>query len=201
MNTSTDNGKTWQDNDSPLGIKGRYSYTLPNLLTKDDTFFVFLHKYRNDARNKTDYLYREFKIDKGYSFRDIEVGRQLSDSEKEKKLKERITSFWTLRMKGQFADTYDYHDPFFREKESKDNFAKFQGNITYNRFKVAEIDIKDNIANVKIDYNFEVKGVKIMGMEVSQEPTDDILIEEWVWIYDNWYRVWKNTFEQKYIEH
>lgn len=201
MNTSTDNGKIWQEGDSPLGIKGRYSYTFPVLLTNDDTFFVSFYRDRGDADGKSDYLYREFGINKGLGLSSIEVAGQLSESEKEERLRQRVTTFWRLRTKGQFADTYDYHDPFFRIWQDKDTFTRAQGNITYNRFEIAEIDIKGNIANVKIEYNFEVKGVEVMGMKIVQKPTDDVLSEEWVWIYDDWYKVWENIFKQRRIRY
>ncbi len=201
MNTSTDNGKTWQESDSPLGIKGKYSYTFPALLMKDDTFFVFFYRDRDDTHGKTDYLYRKFRINKGVSLSATEVAGQLSDSEKEERLRQRVTTFWRLRTMGRFVDTYDYHDPFYRIWQSKDVFTSTQGNITYHHFEITEIDIKDNIANVKIKYNFEVKGMEVMGMKIVQKPTDDVLSEEWVWIYDDWYKVWGNVFGQRRIKY
>jgi len=191
MNTSHDNGETWQDSDSPIGIRGRYSSIFPQALSRDDSLFVFFHRYRGDTRGEVDYLYERLRTEQGISFEGREAGRQLSDSEKEKRLWERVNSFWRLRINREFADTYDYHDPLFRNTQRKDMFAITQGNITYNKFEIAEIEIKDNIAKVKIKYNFEVKDMEAMGIKIVQKPTDDVLSEDWVWLYDNWYKVFK----------
>ncbi|GAB4413340.1 MAG: hypothetical protein OHK0032_09420 [Thermodesulfovibrionales bacterium] len=201
MNLSADGGRTWQARPFAVEVRGRYNCKMPRLLADGDKLYVFFYRYGNDALQRPDYVYRDFRADKGIVVNAVKDNFTMSRAEKEKRLRKRVDEFWTLRVQGKYADTYDYYDPFYRAKVTKEDYTKFQGNILYHRFKIAGIDIQDNIATVKIDENFEVKEVEVMGMKVAAPPKDDTVEERWVWVYDDWYRVWENVFNQKFVEY
>ncbi|MEF9426259.1 MAG: glycoside hydrolase [Candidatus Mariimomonas ferrooxydans] len=194
INFSSDNGKTWEDLPVSIEESGRYLSVDPKLYVEGDNLFVFFQRYRDDTKDKLDYLYRKIKDIKKAG---MDYSKDITEAEREEKLRERVNTFWTLRKNGQYADTYKYHDPVYKVKISKDNFVRYQGNVIYHRFKMIDLDIKENFANVKIELNFEVRETEIMGRKFSMPPRDSTLTEEWVWIYDNWYKVYKKTIGGK----
>ncbi|MEF9427246.1 MAG: hypothetical protein L0956_08785 [Candidatus Mariimomonas ferrooxydans] len=194
INFSRDNGITWKDEPVNIEESGRYFTVYPKLYADGNSLFIFYVRYNNDARTEQGYLFRRIK---DINIAVTEGSKGATDAEKKEKLKKRGTRFWTLRKNRQYADTYEYFDPVYRTIRSKDDFTKYQGNMLYHSFKITETDIKGNFAQVKVELNFEVRETEVMGRKFSMPPKDDILTQDWVWIYDRWYIEYKKPIGRK----
>ncbi len=201
LNISRDQGKTWMDAAIAVNEPGKDSTGFPKLFLEDGVFSITYLRYLDYNNRRIDYLKREINMGKEGSITGVASAKLLSDTEKVAKLRRRVEEFWNHRLLGRFPETYKFFDPVYRSKEKQETFDRYQGNIIYHRFKIVDMEPMGNVAYVKIDYNFEIKELEIWGQKVVVEPRDDVLEEQWVWIYDNWYRVYKTTFGDQFLEY
>jgi hypothetical protein len=122
-----------------------------------------------------------------------------SPQEKEALLRERITAYWGEMIRGDWGKAYEYHDPFFRVRISREGYIGERGLFVYHTAEIAEMDLKDNIADVKVKINFEIPRLEFGG-KTSSKPREDRVIEErWLWIYDHWYKEYIGRMDTKFI--
>jgi hypothetical protein len=116
----------------------------------------------------------------------------LSKEEREKLLRERVMTVWTAMVSGDRGIVYDMYDPFFRAKKNRAEFKSMPMKIYYYNPAIEGIDIKDNVATVRVRETYEIKGIRMFGKEVNQSPKDAVTTETWIFIDDNWYRQYIN---------
>jgi hypothetical protein len=192
MNFSRDKGKTWIERDIAVNEPGKYSSAFPNFLPgKDDMSITYL-KYSDYDAKQADYMYRDIRLGKEGAVTGVAAGKGPSSAEKAAKLSKRVEEFWNYRVRADFPEMYRFWDPAYRSKENLETYLGYQGNIIYYSFNIKDVAIKDNVAAVTVGYNFEVKEMEVFGQKVVMPPQDDVLVELWVWIYDNWYKLYKN---------
>jgi hypothetical protein len=111
-----------------------------------------------------------------------------SIEQREKLLRERVIKMWDAMVRRDRETAYDLHDPFFRAKENKDAFKGRSVPVYHFNPKVESIDIQCNIATVKVKFEYELRGVMVMGKEVSQPRKETIGTETWIFMDNTWYR-------------
>ena len=120
------------------------------------------------------------------------TSQALSKEEKEKLLRDRVMTVWTAMVGGDRGIVYDMYDPFYRAKQDRDAFKGKAINIYYYNPYIEEIDIKGDVATVKVRQTYEIKGIKMLGKEVNQPPKEAITTETWIFVDNNWYREYIN---------
>jgi len=200
MTFSHDKGKTWLERDIAVNEPGKYSSELPNFLPgKDDMSITYL-KYSDYGGSHADYIYRDISMKEG-AITGVSTVKGPSAQEKAEKLRQRVEEFWNYRVLAKFPETYTFYDPAYRNQETLHTYLRYQGNIIYHGFNIKDISIQGNVAYLTVGYNFEVKEMQALGQKIVIPPKDDVLFEAWVWIYDNWYKVYKTTFGDQIMKY
>lgn len=112
----------------------------------------------------------------------------LKSQEKEDLLRERIGKFWGAFIKEDYEQIYSIYDPFFRARTPKQAFFASIGNIKYHEYKIKDINIEGNIANVKLDIVYSITNLRVKTQVFNQPPTQTEIEEKWLYVYDNWYK-------------
>ncbi len=190
MSQASADGASWTPAVAVQPDEGRYGALTPRVAVQDGRVAVFYQRFVNDGNTSTDYTQSTLKYDAATGRLDAGPAEaKVSAEEKKNRLSERVEGFWSTRVNGKYANTYEYFDPAYRSTTSKEAFDKFQGNLKYHSFQVEKLDILGNIARVNMKVNFEVLETVVMGQTFSRPPTDSFMTNEWVWMYDNWYLV------------
>lgn len=198
---SSDNGETWV-HDIALEEEGRHISFFPEIGVEEDRAYVYFQRNSSEAKETRNYYGLELAFEKNGKVKDFPLNiTTLSADEKRNLLADRVRSFWQYRVDGKFAETFKYYDPAYRISISQEDFVKFQGNLKYYQYDVQNLDIKGNVAKVRVATNFEVMETIIMGEKFSKPPMDDVQTTEWVWIYDNWYLVHKSAFGNQELQY
>jgi len=114
----------------------------------------------------------------------------LSDVQKEALLKERATEMWKAQTANDRAKMYELYDSFFRARVKKGTFAdKEVAYIKYYNPEVLDVDIKGNVATVRVKMEYEIKGLMgTRGEKIDQPKKENITHETWLFIDGNWNR-------------
>lgn len=111
----------------------------------------------------------------------------MTPEEKETLLRQRIGEFWNFMIESEWLKAYPYFDPFYRARVTKEGYMSGKGLIKYYAFDIEQMEIKGNIADVKIKVNYEAPEIVMKGKTTSIPRQDRIIAARWLWIYDNWY--------------
>jgi hypothetical protein len=111
----------------------------------------------------------------------------MTPEEKETLLRQRITEFWNFMVVGEWGKTYPYYDPFYRARVTREGSMAGKGLLEYYAFNIEQMEIKGNIADVKIKVDFEAPKIVIKGQTTSIPRQQRIIAARWLWIHDNWY--------------
>ncbi len=84
-------------------------------------------------------------------------------------------------------------DPFFRARVNSMQFAARLGQINYLQFELPKqaITIQETRAKVSIKVTFEAKQFQLGTEMKSIPPTEQVFEEEWVWVDEDWYKIYK----------
>jgi len=95
---------------------------------------------------------------------------------------------------------YNSFDPFYRAKNSKNAFLN-RTKVKYHEYEVKDIKVEGNVAKVKVRIVSSVPGIMgKMGKVMSEPPTPAEFEETWLYIYDNWYKVFMiGMVEEAYV--
>lgn len=178
MNYSRDNGRTWLPSDINLsGEPGKANDHYPFIKGHGDKIYILIPRFTDDKIADMDFYLKEINT---ASFKD----------KREESLKERVSELWKLQVEGNRSAMYDYYDPFFRARVTREAFAgAAKWPIFYYAPEVLAVFIQDNIARVMVKMEYEIKGlITPMGRKIDQERKQNITQETWLYIDNNWYR-------------
>ncbi len=108
--------------------------------------------------------------------------------DREQRLKERAARMWDAMVKRDWETVYDMSDPFFRAKNRRDAYKVRNTPVYHFSPEVRAVDIQCNIATVSVRFEYELKGLTVMGKEISQSRKETVITERWIFVDDNWYR-------------
>lgn len=196
-------GRGWTAPANVQAADGRHGINTPHVqFDGAGQPVVTYQRFRDDTRQIVDFVATHLAYDAATG--KIETGTRpagLTAEEKAARLKARAQAFWNLRVKDDFEATYDYFDPAYRNLTPRDAFAKFQGNLRYHKAQVENVEIRGNIAYVKVRMNFEVLPTEVLGQKFSRPPRDAEVSNEWLWVYDNWYMVHQTALGNRAIDY
>lgn len=112
----------------------------------------------------------------------------MDPAEKEELLRQRVQEMWHAQVNGDRETMYDYYDPFFRARVTKGYFAGITIPIFYYDPVVDSVEIKGNVAEVRVSMEYEVKALqgKLGTIDVPRKHNVDR--ETWLFVDGNWYR-------------
>lgn len=132
---------------------------------------------------------------------DRTLREDISPEEKESLLRKRLSEYWELMIKKEWLEAYPYYDPFFRARITREGFMQGKGLLNYYSFNIEEIQMKGNIADLKVKVNFEAPKLVVMGKTTNIPRQDRVLEVRWLWVYDNWYKEFKGGRATKFTRY
>ncbi len=188
FNYSQDGGKTWLTQDLQFTGPGVKHMQHPRL-TPDGQggFRAVAVGYDSDKREQgKSYL---FSIVPGKPW-PAAAGKP-ADQER---LRERVAKFWSDRTRADWGGNYDLMDPFYRSLTGRDYYVTNQFKTIYHGFEIKDIKLSDNSAQVTIKYTLEIPEMFLQsGQKVRVPKREEEIQEEWIWVDNDWYRVFKDV--------
>ncbi len=202
LDYSVDGGRTWAQQDMPLGAEpGRHNAQFPGIATDGaGHFLVTWERADSDDLSRARFELIERRLSLSCA-----EGQGKSDACKpdpsysapavapRERLLERVRAFWSAYVAGDFHKGYGMLDPFFRSRVKERFFLSRVGQISYLSFDVLAQEIKQvgYRARVPLKLKFEAKELQL-GTEMSSIPPSERRIEEdWVWVDGDWYKVYQ----------
>ncbi|RLB92652.1 MAG: hypothetical protein DRH50_09275, partial [Deltaproteobacteria bacterium] len=111
----------------------------------------------------------------GCAAKSRDAGIVIEPAEKEGLLRQRIQEMWHAQVNGDRATMYEYYDPFFRARVKKGLFAGKEIPIQYYNAVIDSMEIKGNVATVRVSMEYEVKGLpgRLAPIDVPRRATID----------------------------
>lgn len=193
LSASFDQGAAWT---KPQDVQpqGKYSDMFPKLIADRNRVWLLYQYYKSDAHKDRRIVIQKLRLRPPAGFSDLPEPEHVDLNQRKHLLENRINEFWQARENKNYEKNYGIFDPAFRSMTSKKDFVDHQGNIVYHKFKLNSIEIKGNVATVKMDINYSTLPVTVLGYKAPARPPMDFEItNSWVWIYNNWFMVYKPT--------
>jgi hypothetical protein len=114
-------------------------------------------------------------------------------------LMERVTKYYDNRVKDKMADNFDLYDPFFKATVARKAYEASLLEVKFLSYKLGDVTITENIAKVPVDVMFEIPETVIMGKKIVVPPRPDSWVDDWVWLDNNWFKVYKMNMNRSYI--
>ena len=106
------------------------------------------------------------------------------------RLKERVDKYWQTRIKQQWAESFDFLDPYYKRLSAKKAYAETQGRVLYYSYAIKDkTEINGVRASVSVTYESEVPEFMLQGKPVTIPRKEATAIQKWVWIDGEWYLV------------
>ncbi len=197
-NFSSDAGKTWKDKDFYLGSgQGKVWENTPVIQHYDNDRFVVAWNVFADGKENDG----------------IGVIRLVGASEVHAKpeapnpdlLTERVAQYWQLRKQDMHEKTFDIYDPFYRVKTNAKVHAEIRRRIKINihDFQIGEThSVTPRRTVVEVSYEHSIpEFVLSNGKKVKVDRTWSDTKQEWIWIDDNWFLVYKDLIGKGVIRY
>ncbi len=186
LNRSADGGKTLLKEFLRVTTEGVRMATNPRLLADPRGGFLLLWTG-----------YADLKYEQGgiYLARNIQGGRIPEGQRAERqipRLQERVTKFWGDRLVADWGGNFDLMDPFLRDMMTREAYVAQQYKTIYHAFEVKDLRVEGNTAWATIHYTVEVPEFVSFGKKYSVPKREEEITEEWVWVDQDWYRVYKD---------
>jgi len=209
LNYSVDGGRVWQSRDIPVSLKpgGGFAY-FPRVATdgKGKFFLVWLSASAKQE-DKPILVYEEIAFEGDAPRWASRPHRPLlkaatpakttaapSSDPRAPLLQRRVTAFWKAYQEEKYGKGYDMMDPFYRARISREYFLARTGQLKYRRFEVPKekTSIQENFATITVKIQFEAPTLQVQKFTGSIPLTEQEHTEEWIWVDDNWYKVYKD---------
>jgi len=194
VNMSRDGGKTWLPTDAALSDKyGKTVSLYPRIAAAGKEFVVAWTEYADTKQRSGWTSYARLDPEKVTADPDAMVPNAA-------RLKERVNGFWAARIKSDWAKSYDFMDPFFRDRVTRAGYVRTQGIFTYHASEFVSADIQGQRAKVKVHYKYELPATTSpSGKEIVVPPTEGDTEQEWIWMDGDWYLVYKDIMGGDFV--
>lgn len=202
LSASFDHGRSWsapQDIEAP----GKFASIFGDLSAQKDSVRISYERFTSDDHKVREGVLREIALAPGHGFAGLneQAAAMPSLQQRERQLKDRVASFWKLRVAKQFGKTYGYFDPAYRNAVNIVDFNKVQGNITYHSAVPGKVKIDGDFAEVTVKVKYEVSGVEVMGKKIKVAPTTADVTVPWVYLDNNWYMVYQDQMGKPMMQY
>ena len=117
-------------------------------------------------------------------------GRQ-EPTDTDEALRERVTSYWDLKVQRDVVKMYDYLEQSFREKTSLvDYVSSVNRDLKYFTYRIDSMEREGDRATVKVSYTWQLPDYALRGLKPSPRLMEDV---PEVWKLEN--RVWHRVVE------
>ncbi len=110
-----------------------------------------------------------------------------------------MNTYWNDRIQGKIGDNYTYYDPFFRGTTTRIAYEANLVQIKFHSYQIGKVEIKENIAKVPMEVEFEIPETVIFGKAITVPKKKDKWVEDWIWIDSDWFKVYKLPSNATYI--
>ena len=124
----------------------------------------------------------------GCAAKSRDAGIVMEPAEKEELLRQRVQEMWHAQVNGDRGTMYEYYDPFFRARLKKGLFAGKEIPIYYYNAAIDSMEIKGNVATVRVSMEYEIKGLPGRLGPIDVERKANVDHETWLFVDGNWYR-------------
>ncbi len=194
-NLSDDGGRSWRKADFSLEERPGAGFSFfPSVAASGDGRFAVAWV-----------SYREGRLQEGEAVFRVVDPDQLVTPAIEKpdpaRLAERVAAYWNARIAGEWGECYQFMDPFFREKNTREAYAVTQGEVKYYAYRVQETRVTDRVASVRVFFTHEVPKLELLGQVYRVPKREDETLQEWIWIEGDWYLVFKDVAGQSFFRY
>lgn len=122
-------------------------------------------------------------------------------SPSEADLKKRVGSYWQAMQDADYDKSNSLLDPFMRSKWTIEDYKKRMGRIKYTAHTIENIDIRGNLADVRVKITGSVPKFMNNGKEVSAPERDAVIVERWLFLDGAWYREYNEESSETKFTH
>ncbi len=126
-----------------------------------------------------------------------------NDAERRAKLERRVKELWDARIASDYDKAYDMFDFVYKSMTPKPIYLANAGNITYLQATLDKMTINGNEAfvNMKVRYEMKPMLTPFSAKPISVSPVDVETPGIWVWVGNDWYHVYKPSFEPQLLKY
>ena len=121
-----------------------------------------------------------------------------ADPRKERLL-QRVKDYYDLRVADKRKDDYPFYDPFFRSRVTLKGFESSLIDVKFLSYQIGDVAITENIAKVPVEIEFEIPETVIAGQKIAVPRKKDSWVDDWIWIDNDWFKVYKLQLNATYI--
>jgi hypothetical protein len=108
-------------------------------------------------------------------------------------LKSRAAKYWDTRVKGDWKKSYEFMDPYYRQKVTQAAYVQTQGQVKYYGFSLKDEPVLSGVrAMINVSYDSEVPQFMLGGKMVSIPRKETTTNQSWVWLDGEWYVVFED---------
>ena len=203
MSASYDGGQVWT-NPKALNKPGSIATGWPQLIAWGDTTALAFETYTDADVKKGSFTVKLIPMgDATTGISGLPNFYQPIESERKNKLEQRVKTFWSNRVAGDFSNELDMYDFYYKSTMTKKAYLDSVGTIKYNSYAIKDILIEGNVATVKMTINYEVPPVvlPLTGQKISTPPTEIEASIKWVWVEDDWFQVYVAPMAQQTLQY
>jgi hypothetical protein len=203
LSASGDQGATWSK-PKPMLTQGEASAGWPNLIQWGDSAAVAYEIYPTDRIREGKFIVRELSYDhKAKNFTGLARPVELSDAARKSRLEQRVKNLWDARVAGDYETAYDMFDFAYKAAYPKRFYVSSVGVITYLNHKTEDLSIAGNEAHVKMKIKYEVTPTTLptTGTKLTIPPVEIETPTMWVWVGNDWYMVFKPSYDPAMLEY
>ena len=192
---SRDYGRTWAAENTLLGEPGAFNDIFPRILGGvGDRYTVVFFRHQDDKLGRARLYVTEVTLPPGpvstVSLPPSVVEREFRSS----MLRARVEDFWKGMIGQEWQRLYDFYDPFYRTKETRNKFIGGRGGINYYAAEVVTVKLQGNIADVRVKASIDVPDIALVGKKAKGLPRHDrVMDERWLWLDNNWFREFRDA--------
>jgi len=186
LRLSADRGSTWTKNDSAISGKTHYAFR-PRISFADHMFNAVWYQFGDDEKRTADLAFMKFNWAEAVQI----ASRQDNAINREKKgtlLRECVETYWKAMIEKDLKTSYMLHDPFYRARIPFDYYSAHRGPMVYQSFRIENIRIEGNIADVRVTVRYEIPRFAILGRNTSVPPRDVMTEDTYLFIDGAWHR-------------
>ena len=117
-------------------------------------------------------------------------------------LKKRVSMYWQAMQDSDYDKSNSLLDPFMRSKWTLEDYKSRMGRIKYTAHRIEHIDIRGNLADVRVKITGSVPKFMNNGKEVSAPERDADILERWLFLDGAWYREYnEESSETKFTQY
>lgn len=193
-NLSRDHGLTWLKNDIPLSDKiGGLSSIYPNVAPTPSGFLVTWMEFDDHLERTGRSVLRKVNQSDAHK-----ISIKL-DQPDQQLLEKRVQEYWNMRVKGDWKAAYEFLDPFIRAQLRVEAYIGSQGVFKYYDAKFHKAEFDGNKANVETEVTYELPKTRMGRGEIFVPKKTEPLPEQWIWVDNNWYVVYKDLYNQDWL--